>query len=301
MKQVDFNEEVDFNKEVELNKEVAFQNLVITVVGLGLIGGSMAMALKKLGPRKIWGVDIDREVLRKAEKTKVIDGGFTEGASVLPTSDLVIICLYPSEIGGFIRKNMPFFKPNAVLTDIGGLKQSIISEIRHCLRPDLDFVGGHPLAGREGSGFAQATAEIWQGANYILTPAGARKESVLLLEKMIKGLGCHAVIYMDPEEHDRIIALTSHLPHVVAAALMTSNYLANPEKFIGGSFRDATRVAVMNVNLWSELLLENKDNVLRQIDIFLHKISKIKQALQKQDATALKHILEKANASRRLL
>ncbi|NLO97848.1 MAG: prephenate dehydrogenase/arogenate dehydrogenase family protein, partial [Peptococcaceae bacterium] len=177
----------------------------------------------------------------------------------------------------------------------------IVSEIKLCLRPDLDFVGGHPLAGREGSGFDQASAEIFQGANYILTPVGARQENVELLVSLVKGIGCKTVIYMDPEEHDRIIALTSHLPHIIAAALMNSNSLARAGKFVGGSFRDATRVADMNVDLWKELLLDNKDNILPQLDIFTENLNKIKRALQEANAGALQELLQQASESRKQL
>lgn len=289
-------EEIAFPSE-----EAPFRNMEIAVIGLGLIGGSLAMALKKLNPKKIWGVDIDPGVLKKAEELKVIDRGFIDGAAVLPDSDLVIACLPPAETVNFVRQHMACFKPKALLTDICGLKQRIVSEIKLCLRPDLDFVGGHPLAGREGSGFDQASAEIFQGANYILTPVGARQENVELLVSLVKGIGCKTVIYMDPEEHDRIIALTSHLPHIIAAALMNSNSLARAGKFVGGSFRDATRVADMNVDLWKELLLDNKDNILPQLDIFTENLNKIKRALQEANAGALQELLQQASESRKQL
>ncbi len=280
-------------------EEPDFRKMEITVVGLGLVGGSIAMGLKKLNPKKIWAVDIDENVLEAAKQIKVIDGGFTTGLCPLANSDLVIICVHPGKVLGFIRENMHNFKQGAVITDISGLKKRVVAEIKLLLREDLDFVGGHPLAGREGSGFSQASDRIFEGANYILTPVeGNGRKSIELVERMIRGLGCKTAIYMDPDEHDQVIALTSHLPHVIAAALMNSTALTNAGNLIGGSFRDATRVAEMNVDLWNELLLANKENVLTQIDIFADNISKIKLALQTENSAALREMLQKASEKR---
>lgn len=275
--------------------EPDFREMEITIVGLGLIGGSYAFALKNLNPRKIWAVDIDKDVLEQAEKRGVIDGGFGEGALPLSRSDLIVICLYPEFAVRFVRENLKYFKQGAIITDAAGTKKKVVEEIMSFLREDLDFIGGHPLAGKECSGFTHASGEIFQGANYLLTPVGKTKErSLLLLEKMIRGLGCNEPIYMEPGEHDRIIALTSQLPHVIAAALINSCCLQDTGTLIGGSFRDATRVAGMNVGLWTELLLENKENVLTEIGFFVDNITKIQAALQNEDCASLQEILEKA-------
>jgi len=273
------------------------KGLQITIVGLGLMGGSYAMALRRLNPLKIWAMDIDRAVLQKAEKEGIIDGGFSQGKGPLPGSDVVLICLYPRETVRFVRENMAYFKKGALLTDSAGLKEEVIREVKTFLRPDLDFVGGHPLAGREGSGFSRASADIFKKANYLLTPvAGNRAQSLNLLKQMIKGIGSRP-IEISPAEHDAIIALTSHLPHVLAAALMNSSPEAIRD-FTGGSFRDATRVADMNARLWSELFLANKKNVLTQIKIFEDNINKIKNALQEADGASLQKLLETAAAAR---
>lgn len=286
-------------REVGFLDEPDFKNLEITIVGLGLIGGSYALALRKNNPKKIWAIDIDRSLLELAENRRIIDGGFIDGSQVLGRSDLVVICLYPELAVRFVQDNMAYFKPGSVLTDTAGIKKKVIADIRAVLRPDLDFVGGHPLAGKECSGFAHASSDIFMNANYLLTPVyGNKKESLVLMEKMIGLLGCKAPIYMEAEQHDEIIALTSQLPHVIAAALMNTSGWDNTGDLVGGSFRDATRVAKMNVGLWSELFLENKENVLNQIDRFVDNITKLKEALYNDDCTALINLLGKASKAR---
>lgn len=277
--------------------EQDFGNMEITVVGLGLIGGSYAWGLRNLKPRKIWAVDINQDVLREAEKLGAIDGGFRTGKIPLAQSDLVIICLYPDLAVKFVRDNMSNFKKGAVLTDAVGNKQVVINELRASLRADLDFVGGHPLAGKESSGFAQASTAIFRDANYILTPVqGNKASSLVLLQNMIKGLGCREPIYLTPEEHDKIIAYSSQLPHVLAAALINSCRLSGIGKLIGGSFRDVTRVAAMNASLWAELLLGNKENILTELEIFRDNIESIQSAIQNENRAELIELLQKAAA-----
>ncbi|HHV65300.1 MAG TPA: prephenate dehydrogenase [Peptococcaceae bacterium] len=276
-------------------EESDFREKEITIVGLGLIGGSYAWALKNLKPKKIWAVDIDEHVLREAERLGAIDGGFREGRIPLAQSDLVIICVYPSAAVRFVQDNMPHFKTGAILTDAVGNKQKVIQEIRSFLRADLDFIGGHPLAGKEVSGFVHASAEIFRGANYLLTPVqGNKAESLSILEKLVRGLGCREPIYLSPEEHDKIIAFTSQLPHVMAAALANSCQISELGKFIGGSFRDATRVARMNATLWAELLLDNKENILTELDIFRDNIAKFQSALKNDNKGELESLLRKS-------
>jgi len=279
--------------------EPDFKDLEVTIVGLGLIGGSYALALKKINPKKIWAIDIDRSILELAENRNIIDGGFIDGSQVLGRSDLVVICLYPELAVNFVQENMAYFKPGSVLTDTAGIKKKVIADIRAVLRSDLDFVGGHPLAGKECSGFTHASSDIFMNANYLLTPVPSnKKESLILIEKMIRVLGCRDPIYMEADKHDEIIALTSQLPHLIAAALMNSSGWDNTGDLVGGSFRDATRVAKMNVRLWSELLLENKENILQQIERFVDNITKLKEALYNDDCTTLLDLLGKASTAR---
>lgn len=279
--------------------EPDFRELEITIVGLGLIGGSFAKALRKLSPKKLWAIDVDKDVLESAESTGVIDKGYLDGEVPLRSSNLVVICVYPELTSKFMRENMDNFRPGAVITDTAGIKTKILNEVKTFLRDDLDFVGGHPLAGKEGSGFSNASADILQGANYLITPIETNKEeNVVLVEGMVRAIGCKQPVRMDPAKHDEIIALTSQLPHVIATALMNCSQSDDTGLFVGGSFKDATRVAQINVGLWSELLMENKENTLIQIELFLENIRKIKQMLQEEDTAALGETLSRAGKAR---
>ncbi|KUO65926.1 MAG: prephenate dehydrogenase [Gracilibacter sp. BRH_c7a] len=279
--------------------EPDFRGLEITVVGLGLIGGSFAKAIRKLSPKNLWAVDIDKKVLELAKSTGVIDEGYLSGEIPLRSSDLVVICVYPELTSKFIKDNMDNFRQGAVITDAAGIKTKVLNEVRMFLRNDLDFVGGHPLAGKEGSGFSKSSADIFLGANYLITPVVTNQEkSLILVEEMVKGIGCRQPVRMDPAKHDEIIALTSQLPHIIAAALMNCSQSDDTGLFIGGSFKDATRVAQINVELWSKLLMENRENTLTQIELFLENIGKIKQMLQEEDNASLEEYLRSAGKAK---
>ena len=287
---------------LESMAEPDFRELEITIVGLGLIGGSFAKALRKLSPKKLWAVDVDKDVLELAESTGIIDKGYLDGEVPLRSSNLVVICVYPELTSKFIRENMNNFRQGAVITDTAGIKSKILNEVKTFLRDDLDFVGGHPLAGKEGSGYINASADIFLGANYLITPVATNKEeNLILVEEMVRAIGCKQHVRMDPVKHDEIIALTSQLPHVIATALMNCSQSDDTGMFIGGSFKDATRVAQINVGLWSELLMENRENTLNQIELFLENIGKIKQMLEDKDTASLEEILRRAGKARESL
>ncbi len=273
----------------------------VVIVGLGLIGGSYAMALKKLKPSTICGIDLDESSLKEALNMGIIDEGFTDGKKPLKEADLVIIALYPEETVSFIKNNIDNFKKGAVITDTCGIKEGVIDTINSFLPKDLDFIGGHPMAGRESKGFKVASKDIFNNANYIITPSlRNRKENLMLIEKMARAIGCKKVISITPKEHDRIISFTSQLPHVIAVSLMDSNLTENNiETFTGGSFKDATRVAVINSALWSELFLLNSDNLIAEIERFEESIKKIKTAIISEDKHALKDIFKNATAKRK--
>lgn len=273
----------------------------ITVVGLGLIGGSYAMALKELKPKNLWAVDIDEKALLTGEKMGIIDKGFPEAEAWVPlkNSDLVIICLYPELTVKFVKDNINNFKPGSLITDTAGIKEKVIEEINSFLRDDLDFIAGHPLAGKECQGLEYASKDIFAGANYILTPTARNKEENLeLIEEIVRRIGCKRVARVSAAKHDEIIALTSQLPHVIAAALVNSVVSGDTGMFTGGSFRDATRVARINSRLWTELLLENSEYILEQIRVFQENVNRIKVAIENRDRASLESFLERASAKR---
>ncbi|MBX4271285.1 prephenate dehydrogenase [Clostridium estertheticum] len=273
----------------------------ITIVGLGLIGGSFAMALRKLNPKNIWAIDIDKETLRVAEEMNIIDKGYLSPEIPLSNSDIVILAVYPQKTINFVKINMDSFKSGAVITDTAGIKSNLINEIMPVLRKDLDFIGGHPMAGKEESGLKAASKDMFKNANYIITPInGNDEENVSLISDIARGMGCKRVVRLTPEEHDDIIAYTSQLPHIIAVSLIDCNSsIKGVSKFIGGGFKDTTRVATINGELWPELLMYNEENIISKIEDFEQNIKEIKDAIINHDETFLKRRFEIATKKRK--
>ena len=241
---------------------VNYDMLDITIVGLGLMGGSYAKALKKLKPQHLWGVDRDRTVLVRAVADRVIDGGSVEAAEHLSDSHLVILCLPPAETIRFIREHMAHFMTGSVITDICGLKEWVIRETEDIWRSDVDFVPGHPMTGREGWGYDRSAEGLFKGCNYILTPLPVTGQHALdMVADMARSIGSARVVLSDPADHDRHMAATSHLPHIIAAAYLSSQWEESITPFTGGSFRDMTRIARMNTPLWAELFSHNATHI----------------------------------------
>ena len=261
----------------------------ICIIGLGLIGATYALALRD-NPRvtKISAIDIDKEALKKALERNMIDQGSSEGNELLKEADLVIISLYPELIVDFIKENIDNFKDSAIITDACGVKKGIMEEINK-LPLKADFIFGHPMAGREKIGLDFADKNIFKNANYILTPQEKNKpENVILLKELIYSMGFRNVTKIKAWEHDEIISFTSQLTHAIAVALVNSdNQKFNTNLFVGDSYRDLTRIAKINSKLWSELFLENKDNLIEKIDAFQGKMDEIKKALVENNSTKL--------------
>lgn len=275
-------------------------NFNIVIVGLGLIGGSYAMAFRELKPRQICAIDRNEKVLEQALKMRVIDKGSIDGENFLKEADLVIIALYPEETIKFVNNNKDNFKEGAVITDTCGIKIGVVEKINSFLPQSIDFIGGHPMAGKESKGLKSASKEIFKNANYIITPAERNKiENIDLIEKMARSIGCKNVVRLTPEEHDKIISYTSHLPHVIAVALMNSNMIENVGLFIAGSFKDATRVANINSTLWSELFTLNSESLVAEIEKFEESIKEIKKAIKSDNKEELISILKSASEKRR--
>lgn len=275
----------------------------ITIVGLGLIGGSYAMALRALSPKNIWAIDINKETLKKAEERGIIDKGYIDEKIPLKESDLVIICLYPDLIVKFIKRNEKNFKKGAIITDTSGIKGDIVNNVNSFISENIDFISGHPMAGNENKGLDYASKDLFKSTNYIITPNKKNKEeNIELIISLAKKIGCKNVVKIDPDRHDEIIALTSHLTHVLAVTLVNSNILdIDTRLFIGGSFRDASRVALINSELWSQLLISNKKHVVSQIEIFENNLKSIKNAIMNDDINYLQDKFNEASCKRREL
>jgi prephenate dehydrogenase len=267
-----------------------FKNSTIGIIGLGLIGGSFAMSIKKKYGSRIFALDRNKKILSSALERKIIDEYFDNGEEFLDNCDIVIIALYPQSIVNFIENNMKFFKRNSIIMDTAGIKHELVTKVQSILREDLEFIGTHPMCGKEESGFEAAESRIFENSNYIITPTDKNTDKNLnVIKSLIKSIGCKNVIELSTKEHDEIIAYTSQLPHVLAVALMNScDYSKQKLKtLIGGSYRDATRVAAINGELWCDLLINNSDNLLSAIDKFEEQLKFLKDAVENKDKLVL--------------
>jgi prephenate dehydrogenase len=261
------------------------EECTIGIAGLGLMGGAIAMALRKEGiiaapAGRILACDTDTETLRAARASGVIDRGFAGAEDMLGQCDLVFLCLNPSTLLYFMERNMAFFKTGALITDIAGIKGSIGAAMEKSLRDDLDFIPGHPMAGSEKGGFANAGRCDFRGKNYILTPLKrGRPENLEYMKALIYRMGFGRVTCTSAEDHDRKIAFTSQLCHVIAAALIDCESDTDIGRFGGGSFEDLTRIAMLNVPMWTEIFLENRAELLRRIGQFEGSLGALKQLI----------------------
>lgn len=268
--------------------------MVTAVVGLGLIGGSVARRLRGFHDTKIIGIDTDKKTLSMAEADGVIDFASFDGNAV-KDADFIILCLYPQANVGFIKKFAGILKDGAVVTDVSGVKGYVIDNIRKFLHGNADFVGGHPMAGRETGGYQSSTDTLFDGASYLITPSAEnRPESVALVRELAEYIGCSHVVTTTPAEHDAVIAYTSQLMHVVAVALCDNPMIERSTYFSAGSLRDCTRVAVINEKMWSELFLENKEELAARISEMQESLEKIRTALISGDRDELERIMKSA-------
>ena len=273
----------------------------ILIVGLGLLGGSYAKALSKKGFR-VDAITLDRESIDYALAEGMIAMGSTEvDPALVGNADLVIFALYPHVFIDWIRENQHLFKSGAVITDVTGVKSPVVFEIQNMLRPDVEFIAAHPMAGREVSGIRNSDDSIFRGANYVVTPTEKNTpHAIELCSELGRILGFANVSSLSPAEHDDIIAFVSQLTHCIAVALMTCQHMDNLEDYTGDSFRDLTRIARMNDEMWSELFLMNKDALLRQIELFSQELIRLKLLLLTGDREGLREMMRASTARRAL-
>lgn len=267
----------------------------ILIAGLGLMGGSLAKALRGFKNAKIFGFDASCEVINSALSDGVIDEGDTNAEKFLLVSDLVIVCLYPDLAIRFINDNK--FKKGAVVTDICGVKQHVLENITN---PDIVFLGGHPMAGREKTGYSASIPDLFAKASYILTPTEKTPDyAISLMREVAEYIGCRQITIATPENHDAMIAYTSQLMHVVAVALCDNELLSSSVGYSAGSLRDCTRVADLNAEMWSELFMENKKELTERINEFEKSMDTIKKHLAANDTSGLCEFLKSAAKRKR--
>lgn len=259
------------------------------IVGLGLLGGSIALGLKKWN-HTVYAIDIDEKAIEYALNNHIIDEGSTTcEPNLLNKADVIISGLYPTMIVDWIKDNQQHFKENALITDVTGVKGAIVYKIQEILRSDLEFIGAHPMAGKEVSGVYYADSSIFLPANLILTPTDKNtKETIDFMYELGKELRFNNICELTVEKHDEMIGYLSQLTHVIAVSLMNANDSTHLKEYTGDSFRDLTRIAKINENLWTELFLLNKENLVLEIEQFVNEINDFKDALVNEDIDKMK-------------
>ena len=261
----------------------------ILIVGLGVVGGSFALALQEAGYREVYGVDEDEVSLAKALTMGMIKGGSTDPSDLLGEADLCILAIYPQTIPDFITRYKDHFKKGALVTDVAGVKAPLAKALEALGPLGFDVILGHPMAGREKRGIDYASAAVFHGANYLLTPIqGNLEENLQKVENLVLNLGFKRVRRLSPQDHDSIIGYTSQLPHALAVALMNcDDPQSSTAEYIGDSYRDLTRIANINGPLWAELFLENKGPLLERMTAFETAFKGLKEAVASEDREGL--------------
>ncbi len=270
----------------------------IIIVGLGLIGGSIAKALKQNTPHTVLGMDTDEDSLLDACSCGAIDG--KASLEDLKSADMVYLCVYPGAALDFAREHGPKLKEGAVLTDTCGIKSAICSGMEKLKGTGkYTFVGGHPMAGKERSGFSASDPSIFVGASYIIVPESAPEWAVSLVEEQAVSMGFGRIVRTDPGHHDQMIAFTSQVPHALACAYVSSPRCQDHQGFSAGSYRDVSRVANINHVLWSRLFLDNREALTSELDELVNNLKAIRDAVDSGDEAGLRELLRKAGDIKR--
>lgn len=264
----------------------------VGIVGLGLIGGSMAKSIKVRTANTVWGIDLDAETMTLSRLSGAIDGALT--AENLPLCDLVLVAIRPAAAVAWVKEHAPLFSKTAILVDLCGVKRSVCEQLAPIAKEyGFAYIGGHPMAGRERGGFVHSSEELFTGASMILTPDQSTDMRMLeTLKAFFTDIGFAGLTFSTPEEHDRIIAYTSQLAHLVSSAYIKSPEAQRRRGFSAGSFRDMTRVAHLDEAMWTELFLDDADFLAEQLDILIDHLSEYRAALKAHDAEQLQALLK---------
>lgn len=264
----------------------------VAIIGLGLIGGSMAKSIKARTSHTVWGVDLDTETMTMARMCGAIDGPLTD--EKLPQCDLILVAIRPSAAIEWVRRHADSISKSAILVDLCGVKRVVVEGIAPIAeRHGFAYIGGHPMAGKERGGFTSATDSLYVGASMILTP-DKRTDMQLLetLKSFFLDIGFAGLTFSNPEEHDRIIAFTSQLAHIVSSSYIKSPEAQRRRGFSAGSFQDMTRVARLDEDMWTELFLDDADYLTAELEEIIRHLSEYHDALQSRDAEKLRALLK---------
>ena len=272
----------------------------ILIVGLGLIGGSYAKALTKRG------CQVSAITLNEGDIKYALDGGFISRGTteldpdLIRSADMIVFALYPTVFIEWIKQNQHLFKSGALITDVSGVKGSVVGEVQSILREDVEFISAHPMAGREQSGVEFSDDKVFIGANYIVTPTEKNTpEAIENCKELGRALGFSKISELSPEKHDEMIGFLSQLTHCIAVTLMTSNNEAGLENYTGDSFRDLTRIAKINEIMWSELFLMNREALLAQMDNFEREFLKLREYIVNGDKDEMQKMMRLSTERRK--
>ncbi len=274
----------------------------IAVVGLGLIGGSMAKTIHKLMPQHtILGLDTNPQVMFKAKLLEAIDTELT--TERLPICDLIFVATWPRAAVEYMRENASRIRPGATVIDLCGVKRAVCEPLFELAKEHgFLFVGGHPMAGMEYSGFDHATAALFHDASMILTPPpGTDIQTLAELKHFFRELGFARVVLTTPEEHDRVISYTSQLAHVVSSAYVKSPEAMKQHGFSAGSFRDMTRVARLSPQMWAELFTLNREPLLSELDALIGHLNEYREVLESGDEERLRQLLREGTERKEIV
>ena len=264
----------------------------VAIVGLGLIGGSMAKSIKNRTAHTVWGTDLNGETMTMARMCGAIDAPLTE--ENLPQAELILVAIRPGAAVEWVRQHAPQISKSAILVDLCGVKRTVVAAITPIAEQyGFAYIGGHPMAGRERGGFTASTEDLYVGASMILTPD--KRTDMRLLETLkafFLDLGFAGLTFSTPEEHDRIIAFTSQLAHIVSSAYVKSPEAQRRRGFSAGSFQDMTRVARLDEDMWTELFLDDEDFLAKELDELIGHLTDYRNALQDRDAQRLHDLLK---------
>lgn len=273
----------------------------IGIIGLGLMGASFAKRLSPQKDKTIYGIDQNEQTIQTALELNVIKEGSTDPGKLIKKCNLIILALYPTMIKPWIVENQQYLESGTILMDISGVKTNIVEPVQAILRKDLELISIHPMCGRESRGIDFAQADIFDNANYIIVPTDKNTPKAIEAAKQLgKDLRVKNISILSCEEHDRMIGFLSQLTHVIAVSLMNTHDNSHLVEYTGDSFRDLTRIATINENLWSELFLLNKDILLDEIDQFLDATKHFKDSLEKEDIDEMKRLFIQSTNRRKL-
>ena len=271
----------------------------IGIVGLGLIGGSFARAIKEHTNHTVFAFDIDRSALLGATLVGAIDGELTDDA--LQKTDLLLLSLYPQATVDYVKAHVNAIRPGTIVVDCCGVKRPVCDALcGFAAQHGFHFLGGHPMAGTQFWGFAHARASLFKGASMILTTNGIDDIHVLeTVKAFFLSVGFETLTFTNADEHDKIIAYTSQLAHIVSNAYVKSPTALQRKGFSAGSYRDMTRVAKLNVEMWTELFLENRDYLAAELGLLIDNLQQYKDALNQNDEPALRQLLQDGKDTKR--